>query len=599
MTAPNAMLALLGLVTLAGLWRAFVRGRAAGWPTWRRFAVVALQPLLAAALAWALWPPAVPAPRETLVVLTAGASAPDALAEGERRVVMPEAVGPPAMPDAASPRPAIAPHPATTFAPDLATALRAHPAARSLRVLGEGLVPRDQAAARGLPLVFEPGPEPAGLVELEAPASALAGATLRLRGRLAGVAGARATLHDPTGARVAAASPGEDGRFTLQAAVGAPGALAFELHITGADDALLERVALPLQVSAGTPHRLWLIAGAPNPEWRALRRWAVDAGLDLHSDILVGAGIRLGDGARRLDAGTLADTDLLLLDERSWRSLGPRGRATVREAVRGGLGVLLRLTGPLSAAERAELRADGFVLEPGDLVRGVTLPADVTPAARGEDIVPTLSRWPGRLRAPAGAVLLASAEGEALAAWRGLGEGRFGLWLLSDTFRWSQAGYPQAHARLWADAVATLARPRAAPAFALPAFGRVDERASLCGLGDDAALVSPEGLAQALVIDPASGPAGCAAAWPRAPGLHVVRSGGHAQPWPVLAADALPAMAARERREATRALAAFAPSPDAAAEQPPVPGPRWPGWLAFLLVAALAWLLERRRPTHP
>ena len=34
-----------------------------------------------------------------------------------------------------------------------------------------------------------------------------------------------------------------------------------------------------------------------------------------------------------------------------------------------------------------------------DLVRGVTLPADVTPVARGEDVVPPLSRWPGRLRA--------------------------------------------------------------------------------------------------------------------------------------------------------------------------------------------------------
>lgn len=583
MTATSAMLALLGLVLLASLWRAFVRGRAAGWPAWRRIAVVALQPVLAAALAWALWPPAVPAPRETLVVLTAGAAAPATLADGETLVVLPEA----AAGEGSGPR--------APTAPDLATALRRHPSVRALRVLGEGLAPRDQAAARGLPLDFSPGPEPVGLVELEAPATALAGATITVRGRLAGLPGARASLHDPAGTRVADARPGDDGRFLLQAGVGAPGVLAFELRITPAGEAAPVRVPLPLQVTAGTPHRLWLLAGAPNPEWRALRRWAVDAGMDLHSDLEVGAGIHLGDGARPLDAATLAQTDLLLLDERRWRSLGPRGRATVREAVRGGLGVLLRITGPLSPAERAELRAEGLVLEPADLNRAITLPAALTPAAHGEDVMPVLSRWPGRLRAEGGGVLLASEAGEPLAAWRGLGEGRLGAWLLSDSFRWSLAGYPQAHARLWADAVATLARPRAVARFALPARGRVDEAATLCGLGEDAVLEAPDGARQALAIDPATGAAACAAAWPRVPGLHNVRSGALAQPWPVLAADALPALAARERREATQSLATFAPAAAGAVDAPERPGPRWPGWLAFLLAAALAWTLERHR----
>ena len=578
MTPAAALPWLLAALALLACWRAFARGRAEAWPAWRRIVVLALQPVLALLLGLALLPPPRPGEPATLVLLTAGAQAPASPARGETVLALPEAASPPGV----------------RRVPDLASALRAHPAATRLRVLGEGLSARDQAAARGLPLSFEPSDPPPGIVELDWPTRVLAGGRFEVRGRVAGAPGARLELRDPADRRVALATPEADGAFVLAADAGEPGPLAFELRLVGDDDAVLGQASLPLRAIAGAPHRLWLIAGAPNPEVRQFRRWAVDAGLDLHTQMALGAGISIGDGARPLGAATLAETDLLVLDERAWRGLGARGRAAVREAVGEGLGVLLRITGPLSAAERRELAALGFTLEAGDRPRAVALPTARSPQAPADQIVPTLSRWPDRLEATGGDVLLADAADEPLAAWQAIGHGRFGVWLLSDSFRWAQAGYGQAHARLWADAVATLARPRAGASATLPAYGRVGERAALCGLADGAELIAPDGTRAPLLPDPATGAAACAAAWPTQAGWHRVSDAHGEQAWPVLADDVLPGVQAQARREATVRLAAFAPEAAADATPPDVPGPRWPWLLAWLAAAALAWALERR-----
>lgn len=579
MTIATILPWLLGTLALLAVALAWRRGRTEAWPLWRRLAVIALQPLLALALAWALWPPARPAAPLALVVLTADAGVPDAPAPGQVLVRLPEA------PETG----AAAPY------PDLASALRAHPAASALQVRGQGLPPRDLDAARGRPLSFSPGAPPTGIVALDWEQQPLAGGEVQVQGRIAGTDDGRVELRDPAGRRVDRATPDAQGRFRLHAPAGPAGPLQLELRRLDGDGEIRESVLLPVQVQPGTAHRLRLVAGAPNPEVRALRRWAVDAGLDLHTRMAVGGGVFIGDPYRPITAADLADTDLMLLDERSWRLLGESGRGEVLQAVQQGMGLLLRIAGPLSAGERQALASLGLVLEPADLARAVTPAPEWMPETRAEERLPVLTRQPLRLSAPGGGLLLADAAGEPLAAWQRHGQGRIGAWLLSGSFRWAQAGHAAAHGRLWADAVATLARPRETKALALPPFGRVDARATLCGLGNAATLVSPSGRNTPLLVDPATGAAACAAAWPREPGLHRVRSGGLEQAWPVFAANALPGLAAQARREATLQLAAMSPESAPTAESVPTqPGPRWPGWLAFLALAALAWPLERR-----
>lgn len=539
-----------------------------------------------------LQPPSAPPRVAALKLLTANASAADAVAApGEIVLALPEAPG---FADVAR-------------VPDLETALRRHPAATPLRLRGDGLEARDHDAARGRTLEYTPPPLPAGLVELSAPTRVPRGRRFTVQGHVAAAPGGRIELLDPAGRVDDDAVLDDDGRFRLATSAGPAGRVEYRLRVRTAQDTTLEDLALPLEVIPGEPLRVWVLAGGPGPELKYLRRWALDASLRLHSQVAVGGNVDIGDPPRPFTAASLREFDLLVLDERAWRDLGERGRATLREAVREGLGVLLRLTADPGTQERAVLRAWGFAADPADLPRSLLLPGserpDAAPVATGPDAAaaetqatdtaPRLSRRPLRLAADDGVPLLHDHRGGVLALWRSEGRGRIALWTLSDSFRLVLAGRRAAHGSLWAQAFDTLARPSGGRDAAVPEHVRAGERSVFCDLGDDARVLAPDRKAAALVRDPTSR---CAAYWPAQAGWHELQTGRQSLAFPVRAPTEGLALAAAARRETTRALAAAAAATPVA-KGSPIPGPRWPWGLAWLLVSAALWWLERRRPT--
>ncbi|MBW8312183.1 MAG: hypothetical protein K0M64_09135 [Rhizobium sp.] len=578
-----AVIVLLASARLAWQWRA-------GTLPWPRFALrVAGQAAGAALLYFVFFPPLQPGREGALVVLAAGATAPANLAPGDVVVALPEAG------DVAG----------AERVPDLGTALRRHAGRSPLRVLGLGLPARDHDAARGLALAFEPTPLPDGLQALEAPVTVVTGRQWQVRGLATGLAGGRAELRDPADTVVARAELDDTGAFTLASTAGLPGQVRYTLQLRNADDTVTQSLSLPLQVRDAAPRRVLLLAGGASPEVKYLRRWAVDAGLRLHSVISLGGGVELGDPPLPLTAATLAGFDLVLLDERAWRELGEGGRATLRTAVREGLGVLLRITGELSAADRATLRAWGLQAESADMARGLRLPgtehADAALAldaeTRAADTSPMLSRRPLALSAADGAVLLRAGDGAALALWRPEGRGRVALWTLSDSYRLWLAGRRSAYGQLWAGAVDMLARGTEAAMPELPTQAWLHQRIALCGLPDQARVRAPDGTESALPPDPATGEARCAGFWPVQPGRHAVVFDEQELPLLVLDPAELPAMAARDNQRATLALVTGEDT--ATAEPAPVPGPRWPWFIVWLLLSIALWWLERRRPAPP
>lgn len=584
-------------------------------PLRRRMLLAALQIAMAPLLYWTLFPPPRVEPAQPLTVLTAMADA-RALADLEssgRVVALPEA---PALPD-------------IERAPDLATALRRYPNPDRLLVLGAGLTARDQAVARGHRIEFQPAPLPRGLVALHATDRVASGRLWRLSGQAEAVDGGRVELRDPGQSVVARANLDQDGRFALDTISPMPGRMLYELRLLDADQRLVEQVELPLVVEAGAASRVLLLSGGPNPELKYLRRWAVDAGLDLDSRITLSRGVRLASGAIALNAATLSAIDLLVLDERAWDEMRQAEKAALIEALDQGLGVLLRLTGQPSARTRQELEALGFAVEAAELIRGVRLPpragsslgampeahesgetaADPDAgrsSATGASMPETeLSRRPLRVRADDAATLLIDAAGEPLALWRAQGRGRFGLWWLTDSHRLALAGDVAGHANLWSHAVTTLARARGETGPRLRGrHWRVDQRVVTCGVSERTAITGPDGMATRLIVDPALGDRSCAAYWPGRPGWHALREGGGERAFWVRAAAAAPGLTARAQREATLILAA---RPDTAGDRsrrdstrpgsPPVPlpGSRWPWFLAWLALSAGLWWLERRQ----
>lgn len=601
---PAVMLAwALAAIAIIAAWR-IVRSTRRAPASPLRTGVRLAGVVASAALLWFFLVPPDQAPRaRSLTVLTAGSGADDARTDdGGLVVALPEA---PALPGVAR-------------VPDLGTALRRFPGATPLRVRGAGLVARDHDAAAGRSIEFTPPPLPAGLVELDAPVQVGSGRRFTVRGRVEGAAQGRIELRDPAGARVDQAGLDAEGRFALAGQAGPAGRVDYRLRVSNADERVLEELALPLEVRAGAPLRVWLLAGGPNPELKYLRRWARDAGLALRTQVAVGGGVDLGDPPLAVTPATLREFDLAVLDERAWRDLGDAGRRVLRDAVREGLGVLLRLSADPDAGERRVLQEWGFAVEAADIPRSLRLPGSESPdaapiarapsdaaeggdapaidaaGAQATDTAPLLSRRALRLRAADGQALQRAPDGEALGLWRPEGRGRIALWTLSDSFRLVLAGRRTAHGSLWAEAFATLARPSGQAPRALPGDARAGERVVLCGLGAGARVSGPDGVRFPLAPDPASGPRACAAYWPASPGWHELVDGESRAAFPVRAAETAPGLAAMAIRTATESLAGVAPAA-VAATPVPTPGPRWPWGLAWLLVSAALWWLERPR----
>lgn len=596
-----AVAAMLAIVRL--LYRQWHAEPAQRSRAWRIALLVLAQPLCATLLYFALLPPTTPGEAGTLVVASAGATSAqlDAGKAGDALVALPEAPG----------------LSGVERVPDLATALRQHPGTQRVRVVGAGLEARDRDAMRGLALDFNAAALPRGLVELAPPSRVVAGGQFHVAGRAERLSGGFAELLDPARQRVDRVALGADGRFALTATTRVSGAAIYLLRLRDARQQVVEDIELPLQVEADPAPRVLVLAGAPNPELKYLRRWARDAGLAMHTQVGAGGGMQLGDAPIAINAGNLARFDVVVLDERAWSALGDAQRAALNESVRGGLGMLLRVTAALSELERRRLLALGFTAQDGrdstitrlasrkrdDDAERARIGPGTQDSPRPHDAavaeIPALTRR--TLRTTAGDALPMQRDdtGTPLGLWRAQGRGRVAVWTLTDSYRLVLAGRNDVYGELWSETIAKLARARSRQSFAVESEARQDQRMSLCGIAAGASVTSPGGAKTSLLSDPATGSNACAAFWPRQAGWHRLQSGDRQQLFHVRARNAAVGLHAGEVREATQRLAAEpalgVSGANTTSRPHPQPGSRWPWWLAWLLASAGLWWFERSR----
>ena len=568
----------------------------------RRWGVIGLQVIVATLLYFCLVPPPRQQPAGGLVVLGIDASRAGAFPASEGPLWL--------LPEAAD-------VPGAKRVPDLATALRQHPAS-TLTLVGAGLVARDRDAVLPRDVRWQPTATPRGWVALQPPADAAPGARFEVQAQARGVARAKAELLDPAGSVVDRADVAEDGHVQLSGITRAEGRSVFQLRLLDADGHVVDSAPVPQQTLPAAPLRLQVRASAPGPELKYLRRWAADAGIRVQVQADTGAGLSVGDGALPLDAASLARSDLLLLDERSLAALNAAQLAAVRQALREGLGVLVRSAGAPSASARQRLhdlglplRGDGSsqVLElPGDgesavlAARRGPLAAGTLPTGYGEEAdrsshdaaLPTLEAL--ALQVPGSNALLHDRTGKAVGGWRATGKGRIGLLPITDSWRWVLAGRDDRHGELWSGVVATLARAQgSAEALWSPQpISWAGERQALCGVQAPLQAFNARGEGTPLIVDGATSDLRCAGWWPREAGWQRLQHG-DATLWRY-AFDPKDAPALHQQAmidATTQALAGS--SPATASLMQPVPGSRWPWWLAFVLCASLLWWLERRR----
>lgn len=570
--------------------------------TWAIAVLLIAQPLCAWLLYRMLWPPEAPRQAGTMVVATVGATqAQLALAPGDIAIALPEA----------------AQLAGVDRAPDLATALRRHPEATRLRIVGDGLEARDRPSASTMAVNYRAPALPRGLVEVWPPDTIAVGASFRVSGRVHAIDGGAVEWLDPAGRRVDRQPLAADGRFTVSATARGAGVATFLLRVLDKDRRPVETADVPLRIVAEPALRLFVLAGAPGPEWKYLRRWAIDSGIQLRTQMTAGAGLQLAEPPLILNAANLSRFDAIVLDERAWESLGDAQRTGLIDALREGLGIVLRATGPLSERTRAQWRALGIAVDAGststaarlvpgspdsDATRLGTGSADA-PRSHADPVpaLPTLTRRVLRMDGAALQVPVRDAAGAPLLAWTPQGRGRIALWTLTDTFKLVLSGRADVHADLWSTALAAVARPKTVPSILIDSPAWADQRLSLCGLASDARVIAPTGTTTPLRIDPVAGSRRCAAFWPRTAGWHSVDQGEVSQPFYVRDKNALPGVRARLLREANQRLAmdagrrTRASAAVAAGAGEPRRGSSWPWFSAWLAVMASVWWLERAR----
>ena len=565
---------------------------------WRLALLLLLQPLLAIALYGMLFPPRHSLAPGAMTLLTEGATPADVPEAARESVLL-------ALPEAqvADGVPRV---------PDLGTALRRYPGTTEVHVVGAGLVARDRDAAYGTRIVFWPGAPPRGLVRVDAPNGVAQGSDFHIAGRVEGIDGAKVELLDPAGRRIDLAKGDASGAFALDAIAFAAGPVEYRLRVRDGNDAVVDESRVALWIEPAVAPRVVLLAGAPNAETRALRRWFEGKGAPLQSRIALGAGVQLGGAATSPQA--LAQTDLLLVDARAWSALGESGRADVMQAVRAGMGLLLRADAPLPASALVTLRTPGFSLQGGEGTQPWSLPAArladaVALRARmgagsrdapfdlvqAEDAIPPLARRAWRIE---GADAAALSGDPLVGAWRAEGRGRIGVWTLLDSYQWPLHGRNDLYSDLWSDAVATLSRARAIAQPVFAGMPRIDERLSICGVREDASVEAPDGTRVPLFIDISHGDGDCAGFWPASAGWHRLHIGDAEHPFLVPDGGQPVALRLSELRDASLRIAATPTIVQASAGAAPsrtAPGTPWPWFVAWLLLAAATWSLERSR----
>jgi hypothetical protein len=554
-------LVLLAVAVVSGIWRTLRRqGRQTG-------VRIIGHVLMAGLLYFLLYPPTIERPQVRATILTPGVSEQQLLGLDQ------------SIPTLALPGVAVS-DPWIESVPDLASGLRLHPEIGDLRVLGDGLPPRDQDSSGTRGVSFEAGTDPVGLVDVQFPRDLSVGALWTLHGRISGVDDAELRLLDRSGTPVAKAAPDESGGFALQLRAKVAGEALYRLQLVGRNEQIVEQVPIAVVTHPGDSLRTLILAGAPDAELKYLRRWIVDSGSSEASRISLSRGIEQRQNPIALSAASLADIDLLISDQRAWALLSNAEKAQIRSAVDKGMGLFLRLTGPVVSQVAADWNSLGFRIESSDSPRTVTL------ARPGGDIL--LTRQPLTISALDSVSLAVATDGSLLGAWRSEGQGRIALWLPLDTYRLQLQGDSARFGSLWSDLFKTIARARGVAAAKLPVLARVGNRSVFCSLDSAAAIEDADGQRHDLLVD--AGSENCAAWWPERSGWKTLINGSARGRFHVLAADEAMTMARVETRRATQGLV----RPSLMASRYREALPRWPLFLAWLLVSTLFWWLDRR-----
>jgi hypothetical protein len=280
----------------------------------------------------------------------------------------------------------------------------------------------------------------------------------------------------------------------------------------------------------------------------------------------------------------------LILDERAWMTLSAGNQMAIRTAVQNGMGVLLRLTGPLNSNARAQWRTYGFTIQDANIVQVLRLSEP-----KQQKKLPDLMRQSVKVSSPDAVPLFMDNRGEPLGLWRSVGVGRVGVWWLNDSYRLVLSGNENIYGAMWSELTTTLSRAKHKISIQIPSQALwINERAMFCGLAQGAVVINPEAEINPLLLVTQGANKNCAAYWPKHSGWYQVVNTEQSQAFYVRDENSALALHRRAVQQATMALTS-AHTPSVTPNTVPVPGVSWPYFLAWLFLTTILWWLERNK----
>ncbi|NUO81718.1 hypothetical protein HUU05_16735 [candidate division KSB1 bacterium] len=455
--------ALLFMATSFWIWRRVPRKRR----SWRVLAnTLAIFALLALALRPRWTSPADPA---TAVLLTSGAenyrAAPsyDSLQNAAYTFALPETQ--------------LKPNESSSYKiiPDLGYLHRHYPEVRHLHVFGYGLRDYDWQELEGVQITPHFAPLSPGFKQVYWPRELQLGQAFSIQGEAVCMDNAKhwVTLTDPGGERDSLAlTLKRTPQFELQMRPRELGLHHYVLRLKSEEGRVLAEEYLAVHVQPPQPLRVLILESTPKFETKYLKHWAARE--------LCRLAIRTTVSRERhrfefinhprlklatIDAEVLEDFDVVMLDGPALETLSATERRALRSAMeRKGLGVLLAADEVTLAPDQQNFSESKFFL-PFRFEAFPDLEQRMVKAHWQHSPTQTPMAIPGEpfalLPTRDASALVTDEQDRTLALAVQRGQGRVGLSLLRETYRWILTGQPQWHASYWSHVFSELARRKA------------------------------------------------------------------------------------------------------------------------------------------
>jgi hypothetical protein len=514
----------------------------------------------------------------------------------------------------------------TALVPDVGFLRRRYPEINRLRIIGDGLEPYELELLGGVAVTYEPTEALAktpAISALSAPREVSLGEAIAIRGRVDGLRSderVRVAVEAPDGLEISVivGSTGDTTFALSPASPAAEGQFVWRVKLLRDDDqrTVLAEETLGIAVRAARLPRALVLESSPNLDTTHLQRWYAEHGGAFNARTLVGAARYRFAAAEfaQVDAGLLADFDVVIADARALTALQPDEKRALRAAVaEAGLGMLILPRGeltlpnefaawriaPAAAESESERRSARLVW------RGLAAPVETPVAIENAAIEMQTSRR---------ALVIDSRGAPVVDAVR-RGRGEIALSLVRDTWQWRLQNQSVTFARYWSFVLGRLAKAQAAEGWGIAnapgapllvnqpveleylSTAELPKPGEVRAAGDDHAVAVP------LAQDLAEPQRWRTTFWPREAGWHhvVAPESGARLDFFVHGGDEWANVRAENRRAATERFAALSKEAPRAASDDETRGVTtaggWACFAVFLLSSSYLWY-ERRNATR-